>query len=150
MNEIRLRDGRRLAYEEHGAPHGTPIVHCHGAPGSRIEGEFLFEARLLVELGIRLIVPDRPGIGRSDFQARRSDLMFRLAKYTPPLLGLLFRLNLRMTRSIDASGAERMIARFPEPDRTAGSHSTFYPDDAHLSVPLNRAREILPALLAGR
>ena len=29
MNEISLRDGRRLAYAEHGAPHGTPIVHCH-------------------------------------------------------------------------------------------------------------------------
>ena len=70
MNDIKLRDGRRLAYAEHGAPNGTPIVHCHGAPSSRIEGEFLFDGQLLVELGICLIVPDRPGIGRSDFQPR--------------------------------------------------------------------------------
>jgi pimeloyl-ACP methyl ester carboxylesterase len=143
--------------------------------------------------------------------------MFRLAKYTPPLLGLLFRLNLKMTRSIDERGAERMMARFPEPDRallkrpevlrgfvrcfqeaclegTRGAvhdmhliarpwgfdpatiaiptwiwhgekdanvpaaharylsrvipscRSTFFPDDAHLSVPLLHAREILSAL----
>jgi len=45
-------------------------------------------------------------------------LMFRLAKYAPPLLGLMFRLNLKLTRSMDERGAERMIASFPEPDRT--------------------------------
>jgi pimeloyl-ACP methyl ester carboxylesterase len=287
LNEIRLRDGRRLAYAEYGSPQGAPIVHCHGAPSSHVEGEFLFERTLLLELGVRLILPDRPGISRSDFQAGRRiadwpndvaeladalglatfvvlgesggspyalacaamipsrvravaviggvapfeapgltaalsaplRLMFRLAKYAPPLLDVLFRLNLRMTRSIDEHGAERMISRFPEPDRTLlrrpevlrgfvgcfqeacrdgtrgavhdmsliarpwgfdpatitipawlwhgeldanvpaahgrylsrvipSCRATFFPEDAHLSVPLRHAREILSALAA--
>ena len=51
MNEVRLRDGRRLSYAEYGSPRGAPIVHCHGAPSSHVEGEFLFERTLLLELG---------------------------------------------------------------------------------------------------
>jgi hypothetical protein len=27
--EIRLRDGRVLAYSEYGSPRGLPIIHCH-------------------------------------------------------------------------------------------------------------------------
>ncbi len=186
VREIRLRDGRRLAYAEFGSPRGTPIVHCHGSPSSRVEGELLFDKVAITELGLRLIVPDRPGMGRSDFQAGRrivdwpndvSDLataldlqdffvlgesggspyalacgalmparvravgviggvapfdapgltaalstplrlMFRLAKYAPPLLGAMFQLNLKMTRKMDERGAERMLTSFPEPDRT--------------------------------
>jgi pimeloyl-ACP methyl ester carboxylesterase len=283
--EITLRDGRRLAYAEFGSPRGTPIVHCHGSPSSRVEGELLFDKAAITELGLRLIVPDRPGMGRSDFQAGRrivdwpndvSDLataldlqdffvlgesggspyalacgalmptrvravgvvggvapleapglaaalstplrlMFRLAKYAPPLLGALFRLNLKVMRSVSERGVERMLASFPEPDRTLlkrpevlrrfiacfqeaclngtrgavhdmgllarpwgfdpglisvpvrlwhgdrdgnvpvthgrylaetvpRCRASFYPDDAHLSVPLNHGREILSAL----
>jgi pimeloyl-ACP methyl ester carboxylesterase len=69
-HEIRLRDGRTLAYAEHGDPHGVPIIRCHGAPSSRLEGEIL--AASFAELGARVIVPDRPGMGRSDFQPHRA------------------------------------------------------------------------------
>ena len=40
--EIRLRDGRALAYAEYGSPRGLPIIHCHGTPSSRVEGDLIF------------------------------------------------------------------------------------------------------------
>ncbi len=65
-----LPDGRRLGYTEFGDPSGIPIFAFHGTPGSR----FMF--RLVDEparqLGLRLIAPDRPGFGISDFQENRT------------------------------------------------------------------------------
>jgi len=69
--EITLRDGRMLAYAEYGSPKGLPIIHCHGTPSSRVEGDLTFSDTLAAELGVRIIVPDRPGMGRSDFQPNR-------------------------------------------------------------------------------
>ena len=69
--EITLRDGRTLAYAEYGSPKGLPIIHCHGTPSSRVEGDLTFSDTLAAELGVRIIVPDRPGMGRSDFQPNR-------------------------------------------------------------------------------
>src|SRR5438477_9457290 len=61
---VKLRDGRQLAYREYGRHDGRPLLFFHGTPGSRFpqwsdEGAF------------RIIVPDRPGMGLSDFQADR-------------------------------------------------------------------------------
>jgi pimeloyl-ACP methyl ester carboxylesterase len=69
--EIVLRDGRRLAYLEIGEERAKPILHCHGAPSSRVEAELIFDRALIDELGVRFIVPDRPGMGWSAFQPRR-------------------------------------------------------------------------------
>src|SRR5256714_59094 len=69
--EIRLRDGRVLAYAEYGSPRGLPIIHCHGTPSSRVEGDLMFSGTMAAELGVRIIVPDRPGMGRSDYQPAR-------------------------------------------------------------------------------
>ncbi|HEX2464017.1 MAG TPA: alpha/beta hydrolase [Thermoanaerobaculia bacterium] len=69
--EVALRDGRRLAYLEIGSGEGKPIVHCHGAPSSRVEGALVFDPAVATELGVRVVVPDRPGMGRSDFQRHR-------------------------------------------------------------------------------
>lgn len=69
VNELRLRDGRILAYADYGSRSGLPIIRCHGAPSSRLEGALTVAAA--VEAGVRMIVPDRPGMGRSDFQVRR-------------------------------------------------------------------------------
>lgn len=60
---IALPDGRQLAYAESGAPTGQPLLVCHGFPGSRLFGELL--ASTAYALGIRLITPDRPGLGES-------------------------------------------------------------------------------------
>jgi pimeloyl-ACP methyl ester carboxylesterase len=67
---IRLRDGRRLGYAEWGDPAGRPLLYFHGWPGSRVEGRLADEAAK--ETGVRLIAIDRPGMGLSDFQPRRT------------------------------------------------------------------------------
>lgn len=56
--------GRELAYATYGDPDGRPVIFCHGTPGSRVLGKLL-EAPA-VKRGVRLLAPDRPGIGDSD------------------------------------------------------------------------------------
>jgi pimeloyl-ACP methyl ester carboxylesterase len=68
--DIRLRDGRFLGYSEYGAPEGRPILYFHGLPASRLEAALTDRAAL--RLGIRIVAPDRPGFGRTDFQPGRT------------------------------------------------------------------------------
>jgi len=67
-----LADGRRMAYREYGDPLGEPVFHCHSLLGSRLELAFEGDRHAKAQ-GIRLIIPDRPGIGCSD---PRSDAGF--------------------------------------------------------------------------
>jgi len=69
---IQLSDGRTLAYLDIGDPEGRPLFYFHGGPGSRLEGLFFDEFNR--QLGIRMIAPDRPGFGLSDFQMDRTFL----------------------------------------------------------------------------
>jgi pimeloyl-ACP methyl ester carboxylesterase len=60
---IRLPDGRRLAYREYGAADGPVVVNCHGGLlTGRDVAPFDEPARAA---GIRIVSPDRPGIGAS-------------------------------------------------------------------------------------
>jgi len=61
---VHLDDGRYLCLVECGDPDGVPVFYLHGAPGSRIGG-LAFEETAR-QHGVRLLVPDRPGIGFSD------------------------------------------------------------------------------------
>jgi pimeloyl-ACP methyl ester carboxylesterase len=67
---LRLRDGRRLAYAEHGDPHGAPLVFLHGYTASRLTRHP--DDSIAATAGIRLITVDRPGCGASDLQPRRT------------------------------------------------------------------------------
>jgi pimeloyl-ACP methyl ester carboxylesterase len=67
---IRLRDGRRLGYAEWGDPDGRPLFYFHGWPGARVEGRLGDEAARAQ--GVRMIALDRPGMGLSDYQPRRT------------------------------------------------------------------------------
>ena len=67
---IQLPDGRELGYAEYGVPDGEPIFFFHGTPGSRLSG--LHTGILASPRGARVIAPDRPGYGLSDFQPRRT------------------------------------------------------------------------------
>src|SRR5512136_1886359 len=69
FNSIQLPDGRKLSYAEYGDPQGIPVFFFHGFPGSRYDGEY--SGQVAAEMGIRLIAPDRPGMGYSDFQPNR-------------------------------------------------------------------------------
>lgn len=65
-NDLRLPDGRTLCYAEFGDEDGIPIMLFHGAPGYRLFWAALPEFPF--PPGLRLIAPDRPGYGRSDFK----------------------------------------------------------------------------------
>lgn len=67
---FQLRDGRTLAYTEHGDLGGKPVFFAHGNPGSRYMRHP--DEAIVQELGIRMITPDRPGYGLSDFQPNRT------------------------------------------------------------------------------
>jgi pimeloyl-ACP methyl ester carboxylesterase len=62
--ELRLADGRRLQWSELGAPDGTPVLSCHGGLLCRFDVEPC--AAGFAEVGLRVVSPDRPGVGGSD------------------------------------------------------------------------------------
>ncbi len=66
--KVRLPDGRWLGYAEYGDPNGKPVFCFHGAPNSRLLHGPEEPTR---EMGVRLIVVERPGFGLSDFQENR-------------------------------------------------------------------------------
>ena len=69
-SSLKLRDGRNLAYTEHGDPNGKPVLFIHGNPGSRYVRHP--DASIAQTIGARIITPDRPGYGKSDFQPKRT------------------------------------------------------------------------------
>ena len=70
--QVTLADGRTLSYADYGPQSGTPVFYFHGFPGSRLDWRIVADDdAMLEELGIRVIAPDRPGYGQSDFQRGR-------------------------------------------------------------------------------
>jgi pimeloyl-ACP methyl ester carboxylesterase len=58
-----LPHGRRLAYREYGHPDGAPVVNCHGGLLCGLDAAgYDIAAR---EAGVRILSPDRPGLGDS-------------------------------------------------------------------------------------
>jgi pimeloyl-ACP methyl ester carboxylesterase len=64
-----LRDGRELAYDQYGDPTGFPVLSCHGGMSSRLDAAPADGAALAK--GVRLLSPDRPGMGLSTYQPGR-------------------------------------------------------------------------------
>ncbi len=69
---IKLKDGRVLGFAEYGDPKGKPLFYFHGWPASRLGAEKYHV--LAKKLHVRIIAPDRPGYGLSDFQKDRTFL----------------------------------------------------------------------------
>lgn len=69
-NLVMLPSGRRLGYAEYGDPAGRPLVFLHGTPSTRMM--FRLGDRAAREAGVRLIAPDRPGLGLSDPDPNRT------------------------------------------------------------------------------
>ncbi len=82
---IRLNDGRKLGYAEYGDPHGKPILYFHGGISCRLD--IAFAAEEFARRGLRIIAPDRPGIGLSDRQPDRT--LLNWAKDVEQLLTIL-------------------------------------------------------------
>lgn len=62
--QLRLPDGRVVAYRVHGMPAGKPVYFFHGFPGSRLQAALVH--RQAVAAGVALVAFDRPGFGGSD------------------------------------------------------------------------------------
>lgn len=61
-------DGRKLAYLDFGDPTAPLVIHNHGGPGSRLEGQLLASGATR-RTACDWSVSDRPGIGQSTKQA---------------------------------------------------------------------------------
>ncbi len=69
---VRLRDGRSMGYAQYGTRDGFPIVNAHGGLACRLD--VAAADAVAAEAGVRLISPDRPGVGLSDPQPGRTVL----------------------------------------------------------------------------
>jgi len=69
-NLLTLSDGRKLAFAEFGKQDGYPVLYFHSSPGSRLD-PLLLGDEVFNQFGLRVIAPDRPGMGASDFQPDR-------------------------------------------------------------------------------
>lgn len=67
---VKLPDGRLIGYAEWGVPDGPPVLYFHGTPASRLDPVCFPDAPMAA--GVRLLSIDRPGMGISTFQRRRT------------------------------------------------------------------------------
>lgn len=97
LKTIKLIDGRKLAWLEFGKPDGKPCLYIHGFPTCRLEGGIA--AQIAAELGIRLIAPDRPGYGASDYCEQR-----KIGDWTNDVCALLDYLEISDLSAVAVSG----------------------------------------------
>lgn len=69
---VSLPDGRQLGVAEFGDPEGLPVMFFHGLPSTRLSGGMIDAGA--TENGVRLIAPDRPGVGLSEDEPDRTFL----------------------------------------------------------------------------
>ena len=63
MPDLTLKDGRTLVYHLHGSEQGAPVLFVHGISDSGLIRHH--DDALTALLGVRLISPNLPGVGRS-------------------------------------------------------------------------------------
>lgn len=128
-NQIKLRDGRNLGYAEYGDPQGQPVLHFHGTPSSRYEGSRPAVDEIATRLGARVILPERPGFGLSDYRPKREIL-----DWPDDVIALADALNLDRFAVMGLSGGGPYVAAcaFKIPGRlsAAGIISGLGPLDA--------------------
>jgi pimeloyl-ACP methyl ester carboxylesterase len=66
------RSGRKLEVKEYGDVAGHPVFFFHGMIGSHYQASYIAEQAR--QEGFRVIVPNRPGVGASEFIKRKSAL----------------------------------------------------------------------------
>jgi len=113
---VRLADGRAVGVAEHGDRGGRPVFLLHGTPSSRLGFEVVDEpARAR---GVRVLCPDRPGIGRSD----PAPVSSRVGDYAPELaaLGDALRIDTFAVLGYSGGGPFALAAAALLPDRVHG------------------------------
>jgi pimeloyl-ACP methyl ester carboxylesterase len=109
-----LPDGRRVACAEYGDPSGLPVLALHGTPGSRLM--FALADRAARERGIRLIAPERPGYGLSDY--RRSESLTQIAEDLSAVANA-YRLGRFAVIGVSGGGPYAVAAAAAMPDRVS-------------------------------
>ncbi|KAG9206825.1 hypothetical protein G6514_000112 [Epicoccum nigrum] len=109
---LKLEDGRTLSYAVYGSPAPSiTVIYMHGFPSSRLEGKLWHSA--CTKHMIRLIAPDRPGIGLSTYQPNR-----RILDWPADVLALADHLKISQFYILGVSGgapyALACIARIPK------------------------------------
>lgn len=94
---ITLPDRRLLSYAEYGDGRGFPVVMCHGIPGSRFQRHP--DESIARRLGVRVIVPERPGYGASSAKEGGS-----VANWSDDLTALVEHLGLSRLALAGVSG----------------------------------------------
>ena len=107
--------GRAVAYRDFGPVENTPVIWCHGGPGSRIEPAP--HAAAARSAGYRLVGIDRPGYGRSSPWPGRS-----IAGWIPDGLAVADALGLDQFFSVGVStgGAYALALAATVPERVVG------------------------------
>jgi pimeloyl-ACP methyl ester carboxylesterase len=111
---LHLADGRQIGFAEYGDPHGLPVLAFHGTPGSRFM--FALADKAAYKRRLRIIAPERPGYGLSDFLRQTS-----LTESAGDLEALADRLKLDRFALIGVSGGGpfAVAAACAMPDRVA-------------------------------
>lgn len=111
-SHIILPDGRKLAYTKFGDRAGRTVFYFHGAPSSSLE-PLLVGDEVWNKWGLRIIAPDRPGMGGSDFQPDRS-----FSDWPQDVIALAHALGLEQFAVLGNSGGAPYVAvcaaRIPE------------------------------------
>jgi pimeloyl-ACP methyl ester carboxylesterase len=71
-NVFVTRSGRKLEVQEYGDAAGHPVLFFHGMIGSHYQASYI--ADQAAQGGFRIIAPNRPGVGLSEFVKRKSPL----------------------------------------------------------------------------
>ncbi len=113
---ITLTDGRTLCYAEYGTNDGNPVIYFHGFPGSRLEVQRYNQIAL--RNNSRLIAVDRPGIGLSTIDKKRSIL-----STVNDITDLADKLGLTKFSIISYSGGSPFVAAcaYAIPERLTGA-----------------------------
>jgi pimeloyl-ACP methyl ester carboxylesterase len=129
VRDAKMRDGRTLAYSEYGSPDGQPVIYCHGVPSSRVEGDLIVNVETATALGLRVIIPDRPGIGQSDARPGR-----KIVDWPDDVLDLAKTLGLERFAVLGSSGGAPYAAvcgaRIADRVRVVGILGGIAPPDA--------------------
>ncbi len=134
VNILKLRDGKNFSYYEYGDGRGKPILFFHGT-GSHIHAMLLHAAAF--EMGYRIIVPDRPGVGLSDFQ-KGWTLLGSVGSYVELLDTLKVEKCIAM--GISGGGPSLMACAYAIPERIE------MVVDLACAMPLYRDRESIRSL----
>ena len=113
--QLTLRDGRTVGYTDFGRAGQTPVLWCHGGPGSRLEALSLAPAAS--DAGLRLIGIDRPGYGKASLKPGRS-----IADWVPDGLAVADHLGIQRFIAVGVStgGAYSLALAANAPARVSG------------------------------